>query len=278
VVGDAPAALKSRAAKPSRPPTMWRNIRMAFLLLLLAIGAYSNWYDRISTTDWDDTLWIGVFPIDADGNPGTARWLSHLSQDDVTGIETFLNAEAHRHGVALDRPVRVELYPQVTEHPPEIDPDSGVLSRMTASLRLRLYARRNSHPPGRPAPKIRIFVLFHDPTFTKAVPHSVGLQKGLVGVVHAFAEDEMTPTNNVVIAHEILHTLGATDKYNPETLEPLFPIGYAEPDRQPLLPQTLTEIMAGRYVAAPGQYEMPESLRETRVGPATALEIRWPKP
>jgi hypothetical protein len=278
VVGDATAALKPRTGTRPPAPTMWRNIRIAFLLMLLAIGAYSNWYDRASTTDWDETLWIGVFPIDADGHPGTSQWLARLSQDDVTAIETFLNAEAHRHGVALDRPVRVDLYPQVSEKPPEVDPGAGLLSRMMASLRLRLYARRNSHPPGRAPPQIRVFVLFHDPTYTRTVPHSVGLQKGLVGVVHAFAKDDMTPTNNVVIAHEILHTLGATDKYDPATLEPVYPIGYAEPDRQPLLPQELTEIMAGRYVVAPGHFEMPDSLRDARVGTATALEIRWPKP
>ena len=270
--------MKPRARTPPRPPTMWRNIRIAFLLLLLAIGAYSNLYDRLSTTDWDDRLWIGVFPIDADGNPGTSRWIARLSQADVVGIEEFLNAEAHRHGVTFDRPVRVDLYPPVSEKPPVIDTDSGLLSRVTASLRLRLYARRNSHPPGRAPPQIRIFVLFHDPTFTRSVPHSVGLQKGLVGVVHAFADDETTPTNNVVITHEILHTLGASDKYDPRTLEPLFPTGYAEPDRQPLLPQPLTEIMAGRHLLAPGKPEMPESLRDVLVGTATALEIRWPRP
>jgi len=88
----------------------------------------------------------------------------------------------------------------------------------------------------------------------------------------------MTPTNNVVIAHEILHTLGATDKYDPVSLEPLFPAGYAEPHRQPLLPQSLTEIMAGRYVVSPGTFEMPDSLRDARVGSETAREIRWPNP
>ena len=277
MVGHTPAALKRRATPPPKP-TLWRNLRIAFLLLLLGIAAYSNWYDRLSTTDWDETLWIGVFPVDADGKPGTAAWLARLTQDDVTDIERFLNAEAKRHGVTIERPVRVDLYPLVTEKPPEVDPDAGVLSRAMSSLRLRLYARRNSHPPGRAPPQIRVFVLFHDPTFTQAVPHSVGMQKGLVGVVHAFAEDDMTPTNNVVIAHEILHTLGASDKYDLATLEPYYPAGYAEPDRQPLVPQVLTEIMAGRYVAAPGKFEMPDSLRDVRVGSATALEIRWPQP
>jgi hypothetical protein len=268
--------LKRRA--PENPPTFWRNLRIAFLLIILGIAGYSTLYDRLSTTDWDETLWIGVFPIDADGKPGTAAWLARLDQDDVADIEQFLNDEAHRHGVILDRPVRVDLYPVVSEKPPAIDPDAGLLSRAASSFRLRLYARRNSHPAGRAPPQIRVFVLFHDPTFTQAVPHSVGLQKGLVGVVHAFAEDGMSAENNVVVAHEILHTLGATDKYDAQTLEPFFPIGYAEPERKPLLPQTLTEIMAGRYAVAPGEFEMPTSLREVRVGPATATEIRWPQP
>jgi len=107
------------------------------------------------------------------------------------------------------------------------------------------------------------------------VPHSVGMQKGLVGVVHAFADRNMTRTNNVVIAHEILHTLGASDKYNPETLSPLFPIGYAEPERDPLHPQTLTEVMAGRYAIDAQTFEMPATLDEVVVGAATALEIGW---
>jgi hypothetical protein len=88
----------------------------------------------------------------------------------------------------------------------------------------------------------------------------------------------MTRANNVVIAHEILHTLGASDKYDLATLAPLYPIGYAEPAQNPLYPQTLTEIMAGRYAIDAQNSEMPESLTEVRVGEATALEIRWTRP
>jgi hypothetical protein len=35
--------------------------------------------------------------------------------------------------------------------------------------------------------------------------------------------------------------------------------------------------MAGRYATGPGDFEMPESLADVRVGNATALEIRWMK-
>jgi hypothetical protein len=257
---------------------VWRNLRIAVLLLILGIAAWSNWYDRLSTTDWDDTLYIGVFPVDEAGNEVSREYVASLTDDSVADIEKFLNREARRFGVVIDRPVSVSLYPPVKELPPERAADMGVLQTMWWSLRLRLYARRESRASGRPPPQIRIFVRYHDPTFTRTVPHSVGLQKGLVGMVHAFAARHMTRTNNVVIAHEILHTLGASDKYDPATLAPLFPIGYAEPDREPLYPQSLTEIMAGRSAVDSQRFEMPDSLDTVLVGPATALEIRWKKP
>jgi hypothetical protein len=254
---------------------MWRNLRIAVLLFVLAIAAYGNWYDRLSTTDWDETLWVGVFPINADGSEAGTAYIAALTMDKIADVERFLNQQAHGYGVGIDRPVRVDIYPEVRELPPARAPDASVLSTMWWSLKLRLYARRNSHPAGRAPPQIRIFVLYHDPATTQSVPHSVGLRKGLVGVVHAYAERDMTLTNNVVIAHELLHTLGATDKYDPETLAPVFPIGYVEPERKPLYPQVLTEIMAGRRAIDPMQSEMPDSLDEVRVGAATALEIRW---
>jgi hypothetical protein len=269
VVGDAAAAL-SRGSS-----TVWRQLRIASLLLVLAIAVYSNWYDRLSTTDWDETLWIGVFPVNADDGGTGASYIASLSTQDLADIERFINEEAHRYGVAIERPVRVDLYPEVREKPPRHDVDGNVFATMWWSLKVRLYARRNAHPAGRPAPQIRVFVMFHDPDFARSVPHSVGLQRGLVGVVHAFAEKPMTSANNVVIAHEILHTLGATDKYDPATLAPVFPDGYGDPGREPRFPQEYTEIMAGRYALDAHTFEMPASLAEVVVGEATAREIRW---
>ena len=93
--------MKRSTASPPPKPTLWRNVRIAILLRVLAIAAYSTWYDRFSTTRWTSTLWVGIFPIDADGNPGTEQWLARLSPGDVAAIETFLNSEAHRHGVSV---------------------------------------------------------------------------------------------------------------------------------------------------------------------------------
>jgi hypothetical protein len=254
---------------------VWRKLRIGLLLLILAIAAWSNWYDRLSTTDWDETLTVGIFPIDDADDSRTADYVARLATTDVAEVEAFLNEEAAGFGIAIARPVSLQMFPVVAEPPPERAPDSGMIGNMWWSLKMRMYARRASLSSGLPRPQIRIFVRYHNPEFTSKVPHSVGLQKGLVGVVHAFADRRLRSGNNVVIAHEILHTLGASDKYDLATLAPLFPAGYAEPERSPRYPQMFTEIMAGRYALTATRYEMPESLDEVVVGQATALEIRW---
>jgi hypothetical protein len=122
---------------------------------------------------------------------------------------------------------------------------------------------------------IRMFVLYHDPALTPQVPHSLGLTKGLIGVVYAFAAPDMDGENDVVIAHELLHTVGASDKYAPDTDAPRFPDGYGDPGQVPLYPQRFAEIMAGRKMLSAHRWQQAESLDEVLIGRATALEIRW---
>jgi hypothetical protein len=94
-------------------------------------------------------------------------------------------------------------------------------------------------------------------------------------VVYAFATPLMNGENDVLIAHELLHTVGATDKYDSATDAPLFPTGYGDPSQTPLYPQLFAELMAGRRMVAPDRWEQAASLDEVVVGPATALEIHW---
>ncbi|HEV2285958.1 MAG TPA: hypothetical protein VGR80_07935, partial [Steroidobacteraceae bacterium] len=176
--------------------------------------------------------------------------------------------------MTLDEPVHIELYPEGTELPPALAPDAGPLGIAWWSLKLRWYARHASSVAGRVPSRIRMFVLYHDPATLERAPDSHGLQKGLIGVVHAFAAREMTGSNDIVIAHEFLHTVGASDKYDYASGQPLYPIGYADPGQKPLYPQPAAEIMAGRRALSEQESQMPHSLRDVVVGPATALEIR----
>lgn len=253
---------------------MWRNIRIAVLLLVLVFVALNTYFDRVYSTDWDIPLRVAVYPINGDGSDEAERFIGEMTKDDFISIESFFANEAREYGVQLEQPVRITLAPQIRELPPTIAPDAGALGIAWWSLRTRYWAWRIAADSGVP-PDIKLFVLYHDPRRSPALPHSVGLQKGLFGIVHVFADRRMMGSNDTVIAHELLHTLGATDKYDLANNRPLHPDGFAEPDRDPLYPQQFAELMAGRIPIAADRAEVPESLHRVVVGPATAAEIGW---
>jgi hypothetical protein len=103
------------------------------------------------------------------------------------------------------------------------------------------------------------------------------LQKGRIGSVNLFASNKQTEQNKVVLAHELLHAFGASDKYDLATGQPMYPAGYAYPDQQPLFPQAKAELMAGHIPTSQTQSKMPESIDETLVNEITAIEIGWKK-
>ena len=126
-----------------------------------------------------------------------------------------------------------------------------------------------------PAADVRMFVVYYDPNEHQQLKHSLGLEKGLIAVVNAYADVKRENKNNIVLAHEFLHTVGATDKYDLASGAPLFPVGYVEPDRDPLYPQEFAEIMAGVTPISEGEWIMPEKLSGTLIGLDTAKEINW---
>ena len=254
---------------------MFRTIRITVLLAILVFVAVGTYLARVRSTDWDTPLWIAIHPMNADGSAAAADYMGTLSNETFESIEEFMAREAEHYHLPLTEPVRVEIYDEVTNAPPQLDADASALSRALWSLKLRFWAWRAAGDGARPPPDIRMFVMFHDPATTSAVPHSLGLQKGLLGVVHAFADREMAGSNNVVIAHELLHTVGASDKYDPLDARPLFPAGYADPEQQPLYPQEYAEVMGGRRMLSEQEWEMPLALGSVIIGPQTATEIRW---
>jgi hypothetical protein len=257
---------------------VWRNVRILILLFVLLWAAVHTWHEQHDSTQWKQPLWVGIFPVAADGTPAAQSYVEGLKTEDFADIGAFMAQEAHHYGKPLDEPVHIVLYPQVRRLPPELSRDAGLLGTIWWSLKLRWYAWRNADTHGRAPPRVRMFVMYHDASTLDTVPDSHGMQKGLIGVVHVFAQRQMAGTNNIVITHELLHTLGATDKYDPGTGVPLFPIGFANPAQKPLYPQEEAEIMAGRRAVSPQDAEMPASLKSVVVGPATALEIRWTHP
>ena len=253
---------------------MFKAIRIGILLLILFFVSVSTWLTQARSTDWNNSLWVKIYPINGDGSKKAAEYIRDLELDDFAAIETFIARETGRFGHSITRPVRMELGEEVPEQPPTMDRSPSTLGVMLWSLKMRWWASDVAESQDNPAPDVRIFVRYHTPGSEVVLENSVGLQKGMVGIVNAYASRRHAGANNVIIAHEFLHTLGATDKYDPATGLPAFPLGYAEPDRQPRYPQRYAEIMGGRIPLAQDDAVIPKSLRFALIGDLTAKEIR----
>ncbi len=253
----------------------FRVLRISLLLYVLLFVALGAWLSRARSTDWDDTLYVGVYPINGDESVAASNYIGALEERHFDDIERFIVREAARYGIGINNPVVVELGQPIDEHPPRPPADRNAVKVILWSLHLRYWAwRQQGRQPG-PDPDVRLYLVYHDPETNPTLAHSLGLQKGLIGVVNAFASRRMSGSNKVVLVHELLHTLGATDKYDPATALPLHPEGYAEPARRPLHPQAQAEIMGGRIPRTATEAETPPSLDQVIVGPLTAAEIRW---
>lgn len=253
---------------------MFRVLRIAILLLILATVAQETWLARSRATSWNDPLRVAIYPINGDGSPVAASYVKALRPDSFKSIERFFEEEARRHGKSIFRPVQIAIAPTVDSHPP-MPPASGrAIDNILWSLNMRFWAGRNDAIPGM-KPQARLFVLFFDPEAHPRLPHSVGVDRGMIGLINAYATNALAGSNAVVIAHELLHTLGATDKYDLSTGLPRFPEGYAEPARAPRHPQAFAEIMGARIPLSATSAQIPESLDRTLIGAITAAEIGW---
>jgi len=252
---------------------MFKAIRIGILLFILFFVAVNTWLTQSRSTDWDNSLWVKIYPINADGSDASDSYINSLGIDDFADIETFITREANRYGKTIRQPLRVELGSPIKEQPPQMEPGPGRLDVMLWSLKMRWWADDTAGAQDSIEPDVRIFVRYHQPENLLVLENSVGLQKGMVGIVNAYTGRLHRGSNNVIIAHEFLHTLGATDKYDPGSGQPIPPDGLADPNLAPLYPQTNAEIMGGRIALAADDAVIPKSLKYAVIGPLTASEI-----
>jgi hypothetical protein len=254
---------------------LWKTARIGLLLLVLFIVGMNTVMTGRWTTDWDEPLWVGIYPINGEQSDYTATYIDSLDEEAFHPIVDFFAQQAEAHGLPLVEPFTIRLAPPVGALPPTPPSSRNPLAAIWWSLKMRLWVFRNDTFTDGPSPEIKIFTVYHDARSGRALENSLGLRKGLFGVVHAYADHRLAPKNQVVIAHEILHTVGASDKYDRSTRQPIFPDGYAYPDRQPLYPQQVAEIMGSRIPLSQTKATMPPNLNFTVIGKKTAREIKW---
>lgn len=245
------------------------------LLAILAAVALGAWSERRKVRSWTRPLVVGVFPVPATDDPELRALVAGLDSEQLSPVARFFAAEARRLDAPSLDPLVLELGPVVSKRPPS-PPDSGsALDAISFSLSLRYWSWRVRRSVDAPEVDLAVFLVLHPAAPGTELEHSVGLERGLVAVVHGFAGEAAMGPNHVVIAHELLHLFGATDKYEPGSGQPLHPEGYAEPERDPLHPQRFAEIMGGRIPESPSRATMPKTLEECMIGLTTAGEIGW---
>jgi hypothetical protein len=254
---------------------MFKQLRVLVLLYVLLFVAAAQFLAARRSTDWDSTLWVDIHPVNGDGRAATQHYLDELDREDFATIEEFFAAEASRYGLTLSRPFRLNLAAQYGGSLPTLAADASPLTTMWWSLELRWIAAKIDWSTAGPSPDIVVFAVFHEAGDFAILDRSTALRKGLVAVTNLFAEPRARGSNQMVVAHELLHTLGATDKYSLANDFPLYPDGFADPGATPRLPQQKAEIMAGRIPLDERHAEIPDSLRRVVVGRATAAEIGW---
>ena len=256
----------------------FRNIRIGFMLILLGTVALYAKDQRLVTQGWYRTLEIVVYPINASNSPIVTKYIDSLNSKKFAEIDKFIKRESEKYNVIASVPTATRLGQQLSEPPPAPPPvGSSALTNIAWSMKLRWWIWRYAPEEDSDKYLIRMFVHYHEPGQTSQLLHSVGLQKGLVGIVNAFGAGSQARQNNMVIAHEFLHTVGASDKYNAFGL-PIVPDGLGNPSQSPLYPQRKAEIMAGKRAISADYAEMPNSFRYIVIGKKTAYEIGWLEP
>src|SRR5210317_2254772 len=106
---------------------MFKTVRISILLFILFFVAVSTWLTQARSTDWNNSLWVKIYPINADGSERSARYIRDLDVEDFAAIETFVAAETQRYGRSVRRPVRMELGDEIREQPPRVGNSPGRL-------------------------------------------------------------------------------------------------------------------------------------------------------
>ncbi len=252
---------------------MWKLVRVSVLLLIFLTVSAEAYLLKVRSTSWEDPLIVMVYPVAADDSKVVADYIENLREDDFNDIEEFMKKEAKRFFQSLDKPVDVQMGKPVEAIPPSLKGNHNILRNMWFSLKFRYWAQQ--HDQESAFGDIRLFVVYHDPEVSPLLPHSLAMQKGLMGIVHVFADESLEGSNNFIIAHEMLHTVGASDKYDPMTNLPVYPTGYALPHKIQRYPQGRAELMGGRIPLSAGHASIPESLDQAVIGGLTAWEINW---
>jgi hypothetical protein len=253
---------------------------LLFILFVVVLYALRDLHSRRARKDWDKTLDVAVVLLHVNGTTAVDPEAIRLLKDRSDSLEQRLATEAQRHrGPSAMKPFRVKVFGPVetTEAPPTPASDSPVdLAKQAVDL--ERWLRDIDPKAGVVADHwdTRIYVTIRGPqSELQSFVEGQSQQDGRIGMVSVELDASMADLTLIVVAHELMHTLGASDKYDPASGRTRIPDGLAEPNRSPLYPQSFAEIMARNRPISVALEAIPLSIDEMAVGPLTAKEIGW---
>lgn len=266
-------------SRPSaRIPLRRRFLAVRLTLLLVTLCSVVVWGLRVelrrhARMGWQRTLPVEVVLLRNGFVP--PETLAALEQA-LPRLEAALQGELRRYRPEAPRPFAFRPLGtvRVSDAPPS-PPDSGRLwDRASHYLQLSRYLDDVHHRGGlgRQGDRLRLYVVVEPPRNRSRFVEGFG--GGDIGVVRTAMDGTNIDQALLAMGHELLHCVGATDKYDDEG-HAIESVGLAEPSRSPRYPQRYAEIMVGEIAVEPGRGQIIDSLADVRVGPLTAQEVGW---
>jgi hypothetical protein len=272
------------------PPVVWApaassrgrffQLRVSLLLSILVgvmLWAAADYQQRRARTNWQRTLNVALVLVEREPIQSSTIYLLN---ERVRELEQRLADEYQRHdGRELTPFAFTVTSPVLAVRAPPSMQRVGVLGLLRDtydrwSWTRRIDARAGIAPSAYDA---RIYLVMKPANDGVAFVEGESEFGGRVGVAQVDIDPEMIDFSLFVATHELLHTLGASDKYDAQG-RAVFPGGFAQPDKLPLFPQAGAEIMARNVPLAGGSERPPNTLSELFVGDLTARELGWRKP
>ena len=255
-------------------------MRVTLLLIALAgvlLWAGNDWMRRRARKAWTAPLRVALVLVEREPVP---RELLARLESRALDLEQRLRRERERHTGSSAPPFSIVVNGPVAaaSDPPRVgEQDFWGLARHSWALWQWTRALDDAGNVAWRGYECRIYLVLK-PAQRGATAFVEGESEdgGRIGVALADLDESMVDFALFVAAHELFHTLGATDKYGADG-RARFPEGFAEPERLPPYPQRGAELMARNVPLSPTLERPPETLDELWIGDVTAREIGWRK-
>jgi len=264
------------------------NLRQRLMLLLFAafLVAVYGWLSR-GRIPWETgsvrVLVLELLPPGTEPSGGLLR-LNDQAPSATASLDTAAHwlADEYAHYAPTEPELEVEFVisgPHAVQvDPPDLDsPDLTTWERLTRSVGYYGYFERLASRLGADFGDYdaRLVLLLEPGAGADLESRSLADPRHRFGVVRLEPEVRDPGYALITLLHELGHTFGATDKYDPSTYLAVWPEGFAEPGRTPVLPQRRAELMAVDIPLTATTEREPKVLRDLVVGARTAAEFGW---